>query len=155
MTRQAQYGASCVEAQLSAERRHKHYGCVRVALERLDFTRSSARPLDRSNVARLVSSFELGGCLRHDACYHVPAVMDDGLLRRSVLDGGASMNDLRSHDPSVWPRLALPVGVQVQCLHGQHRIAAARQYLLGQDRWWVIDVYSASKHPVTRKRCGR
>lgn len=152
ITRQAQYSVAFTEAQLNTERKRKYFGCVKVPLEHLDFAHSSARPLDLGNVARLVSSFELGGCLRNDASYHVPAVIDDDLLHRLLLDAGASLTDLRSKDASSWPHLTLPGGIQLQCLHGQHRIAAARQYLLGRDRWWTVDVYSTSKPCVAGAR---
>lgn len=154
LTRQAQYSATCTEARLSAERKRKWCGCVKIALDRMDFTHSSARPLDPVNVARLVASFELGGCYRTDVAYHVPGVLDVDLLHQSVIHAGASMNDLRSKDASVWPRLELPAGVQVRCLHGQHRVAAARQFLRGQDQWWVVDIFADSKvRPLSRRVC--
>ena len=145
VTRKAQYAAACVEDQLTRSKREHFHGRAKILLQSLDFSQSSARELDEENVERLLSSFQLADCLRLDARYHVPAVIDHALLDQALAQAGASMNDLRSDDPTRWPTLAFPDGAVIECLHGQHRVAAARRYLRKSDQWWVIDLYSSGK----------
>ena len=33
------------------------------------------------------------------------------------------------------------------CLHGRHRIEAAKKYLHPDDKWWVVDLYSDANVP--------
>ncbi|KAL5331286.1 hypothetical protein ACEPPN_000816 [Leptodophora sp. 'Broadleaf-Isolate-01'] len=40
-----------------------------------------------------------------------------------------------------YPMLKFPTSCQLECLHGRHRIEAAREFLLPTDRWWVVDLY--------------
>lgn len=141
--RGAQRAATLAENQLAREKKEYFQGCAKIPLRDLNFTHSSARELSEANVNRLLSSFELVGCQRIDAQYHVPAVMDLRLLRAALREAGATADDLRSDEPAQWPVLTLPAGVRIECLHGQHRVVAARKYLSKSDHWWVVDLYSS------------
>lgn len=43
---------------------------------------------------------------------------------------------------AMYPELVFPAGYQVECLHGRHRIQAAKE--LGLD-WWTVDLYLAGR----------
>jgi len=142
ISRKAQSVAVSTETRLNEERKKHFLGCAKIDLKHLNFSQSSARELDDENIQRLLSAFKLTGCLRLDTQYHVPAIIDAHFLSQMVREGGASLDDIRSHEPSRWPALKLPEGSEIECLHGQHRLVAAREYLLPRDQWWVIDLYS-------------
>ncbi|PWW72046.1 hypothetical protein C7212DRAFT_38371, partial [Tuber magnatum] len=38
-----------------------------------------------------------------------------------------------------------------ECLHGQHRILAANQYLEPDSRWWEVDLYDKGKSPTLQQ----
>ncbi|KAK5094390.1 hypothetical protein LTS08_008609 [Lithohypha guttulata] len=148
--RGAQRAAALAETQLARAKREYFQGCAKIPLRDLDFTHSSARDLNEANIKRLLTSFELTGCQRIDAQHHVPAVLDLRLLRAALREAGASADDLQSDDPTRWPVLTLAAGVHIECLHGQHRIVAARKYLSNSDQWWVVDLYSSALTPELR-----
>lgn len=108
VSRKAQHAATCVEDQPTRSRREHFHGCAKTLLRSLIFSQSSARELDEDNVEHLLSSFQLSGCLRLDACYHDPTVVDHALLRQVLAQAGASVNDLRSDDPTRWPYQMVP-----------------------------------------------
>ena len=140
--RKAQSVATYTEIRLSEEKRKHFLGCAKIDLKHLNFSQSSARELDDENIQRLLSAFKLRGCLRLDIQYHVPATINAHFLGQVVRNSGASMTDVRSHEAACWPTLRLPEGSEIECLHGQHRLAAARRYLLPRDQWWIVDLYS-------------
>ncbi|TAQ83715.1 hypothetical protein B7494_g7958 [Chlorociboria aeruginascens] len=45
---------------------------------------------------------------------------------------------------------ALASGHHLTCLHGRHRIQAAREILPPTDAWWAVDLYLADAHPELR-----
>lgn len=145
VTRRAQWAANYTEDCLARGKRTHFCGCAKVSLHSLSFLQSSAREIDEATVDHLLSSFQLAGCLRLDPCYHVPAVIDPNFLEAALARAGATTDDLNSDDPTRWPMLELPSGAKVECLHGQHRVAAAQRYLRKNDQWWVLDLYSSGR----------
>jgi hypothetical protein len=142
VSRGSQYPAANHEAQLERERRRKFLGSAKVAIEVLGFQQSPKRRQDDQDSERLLSSFEIAGCLRLGDKYHVQAVIDQGSLSDALDKIGASAEALLSKDADHWPRLHFPDGFRIQCLHGQHRIEAGSEYLWKSDRWWVVDLYA-------------
>jgi hypothetical protein len=55
--------------------------------------------------------------------------------------------------PSTFSKLDFPPGVQLECLYGQYRIKAGREFLLPTEKWWIIDLYLSGI--VTRLRLVR
>ena len=55
---------------------------------------------------------------------------------------GVSARQLGKYPQGGYPELVFPAGYQVECLHGRHRIQAAKE--LGLD-WWTVDLYLAGK----------
>ena len=56
-------------------------------------------------------------------------------LAASNLESGALLKD---EEP---PILKFPMDYLMTCLHGQHRIQAAREVLKAGDQWWTLDLY--------------
>ena len=117
-------------------------GTVRVPFSALSFN-SEPRQISRSNVRRLVSVFETEGCLRHDRENVLPAIIDDSALAAALQASSTSAEALRLQHDTVPPQqLTIPPPHRILCLHGQHRILAAKEYLGNEnDWWWNVELY--------------
>ena len=132
------------ESSRFVEKRSKFRGSAKVQLKHLYFESDkesdSASFLDHKNVARLVQIFKLEGCNRLDLEHRVPVIIDEELLQRSLHQTGVASGDLlKRHIP---PDLTFPASTSLRCLHGRHRIAAARDFLELGHKWWTVDFYS-------------
>ena len=111
------------------ERHSKGY--ARVSINKLEF--HSARDLDDKNVDRLLGIFRLRGCQRDDPANAVPAVVEDQTLADISLALSQTGIGART--------VPLSGTVELQCLHGRHRISAARRFLPASDKWWTVKVF--------------
>lgn len=128
------------ESQRFAERQSNFRGSAKVPLGFLSFEETPiSGHLDPKNIAGLVQIFELEGCIRLDLENHIPAVISDDLLNQSLYYSQVTGNLLSHRTP---PMLELPPNYILRCLHGKHRIAAAKTFLLPGNRWWTVDLYS-------------
>ncbi|KAG9241126.1 hypothetical protein BJ878DRAFT_558879 [Calycina marina] len=127
------------EERLATEGREKYQGTARIKLEVLHFPQNEPRELDRKNVERLKGYFKKGQCHRVGR-NHIPAVIDQSQLSEVLRDSNVSVKTLLSNtDPHAM--LRFPAGSQLQCLHGRHRIQAAREFLTPRESWWTVDLY--------------
>lgn len=127
--------------------RHKssHFrGRARVSLEFLHFSEHSPRDLDSTNVQRLMGVYLEEGIKRLQHEHHVPAVIGIEDLSNALQISDLSLVDLLNSSQSKMPRLSFPKGFRLICLHGKHRIEAAKRSgcLRGEDRWWTVTLYS-------------
>jgi hypothetical protein len=106
-------------------------GYARVNINNLEF--HSARDLDDQNVDRLLGIFRLRGCQRDDPANAVPVVVEDQTL--------ADISSALSQNPIGARTVPLSGTVKLQCLHGRHRISAARRFLPASDKWWTVKVF--------------
>ena len=136
---------SAEEAERFSKKKKHFKGSAKIDLEHLQFAKFDASEfLNPKNVARLKRIFELEGCLRLDPEHHIPVIIDLDILERSLAQSRIRRGDL--FDSRIPPELTLPPDCVVICLHGRHRIAAARECLLADDRWWTVDIYSESRY---------
>ena len=84
----------------------------------------------RENIERLKSIFR-EECLRHDAFNNVPAVIEEQPLLAAIRLSGIRAGQLTESSPDSY---------QLECLHGQDRIQAAKELRL---QWWAVDLYLA------------
>ena len=42
--------------------------------------------------------------------------------------------------------LKLPPDMQITCLHDQHHLTAAHQFLSSDDKWWIVSLYNDDMH---------
>ena len=96
------------------------------------------RRLDTKNVARLVGVFVKEGCLRLDSRNYIQAIIPNETLQESLQQSQLNAADLLLAGE---PKMLKLGSWKLQCLHGKHRIAAARQILDPFDQWWVVDLY--------------
>nr|KAK5449229.1 hypothetical protein LTR18_002318 [Exophiala xenobiotica] len=139
------------DERLERERQLKYRGTARISLDVLQFVVDDDRPLDVKNVQRLVKIYQREGCRRQFVSNHILVVIDQACLD-SALDlsriSAAALLTRNTNDPAAvgdYPQLQVPVGVRLTCLHGRHRIQAAREFLSPRDKWWIADLYLAGK----------
>ena len=120
----------------------KFLGSAKIHLRHLLFEHDKTF-LDPKNIKRLTQIFELEGCHRLEVEHRVPAIIDDSVLRNCLVHSHITNVDVLKIP--IPPTLELPAGVQLTCLHGKHRIAAAKAFLLPGDNWWTVDLYSGSE----------
>lgn len=137
------------EERLATEGRLKYRGTARIGLEILHFPWSEPREPNQKSLEKLKKCFEKGQCDRLTQ-NHIPAVIDQSQLD-DVLDASqVSAARLLTNTDSPRPELRFPAGYQLRCLHGRHRVLAAREVLPPQERWWTVDIYLAGMHILYR-----
>lgn len=130
------------ELQRFEEKQSCFRGSAKIKLKHLQFETENPEllVLDPENVKRLVQVFQLEGCLRFDLERHIPAIIDENDLFRALQNSQSVSGDLFKRQGP--PSLYLYSKTTLKCLHGRHRIAAAREFLLPGDKWWIVDLYS-------------
>ena len=127
---------SDIEKQYLLEKNKAFCGAFRIPLCKLRHEEPDINPrqLDVKNVKRLQKIFELEGCLRLEPDNYIPALISRSILPDlPKLVGGPA--DLAVEPPMFDPSVSL------RCLHGRHRIEAARQHLALTGKWWVVNLY--------------
>lgn len=129
-------------------------GFARINLDALDFSHEWAKKYHRTKSAKLCNGLErifgTGGCKSYESEHAVPAIIDMQVLHNALEENvqlPATVNSLAEV-----PLLDLRY---VECLHGLHRIEAAKVFLKGNDEmyWWTVKFYSKGKlytAPLTR-----
>lgn len=130
---------------IDSERCIRHLGTARVSITALCFPYS--RELDPKNVKRLERLFQQeNGCRPDDYSNRIPAVISETellqLLRASNLDETC----LLTKNPEHFATIQFPLGASLECLHGRHRVEAAKQVFSTQNKDWVVDFYSAGEY---------
>jgi hypothetical protein len=136
------------ELRLEAERFVKYRGTARVRLEVLHFQWNEPRELSQKNVERMKEIFRgdktaYGNIRRLDPRNHIPAVVEQSVLDDAILASEVSAERLLSNPDNNPPVLKFAAGYLLTCLHGRHRIEAAREVLPSTDAWWTVDLYLA------------
>ena len=128
------------ELLLEANKKIKYRGTVRVQLKWLHFQPGEPRDTDIENVQRLRTHF-LKDCRRLDVRNHIPALIDESDLNDAIIASGLSQEILLSNERDIYPELIFPTGYRLECLHGRHRVLAAKEALALLDKWWTVDLY--------------
>ncbi|KAF1352972.1 hypothetical protein EJ07DRAFT_13857, partial [Lizonia empirigonia] len=133
-----------VEEEIERQKSSHFRGRAKVPLDFLHFSEHSPRDVDRGNVQRLMGVFREEGVKRLQNEHHIPAVVGKDDLLSAVQLSGVSLVDLLNSSQENPPRLTFSDGYRLRCLHGKHRIEAAKNSacLQGQDRWWTVTLYS-------------
>ena len=105
-------------------------GFIKCPIRRLRYKSITIDPrqLDLKNVARILGVFNLEGCRRLELQNHIPALISQTVLNALLkrVPGGRLEDEV-----------PIPVDPKhdFKCLHGRHRIEAAKQYLYLDDKW--------------------
>jgi hypothetical protein len=111
-----------------------------VWITHLDFPHPS-RQIDRKIVGRLKKDFKRRGCLKETPDNWIQAIIDDSILQAALEKLGMSAAQFKATSTDRPPLLDLGSRVKLECLHGQHRIRAAKEGLGAPERWWVVELY--------------
>jgi hypothetical protein len=134
------------DSRLEVERRHTFKGSARISLDVLSFQPRKHRDIDRKHIEYLKRCFRQDECRRLEVRNHVEAEIDQQMLDNILHDCRVTAQELLTNRPNGYPWLSFPEGFQLECLHGQHRIQAAREFLLPTDKWWTVDLYTSGKY---------
>ena len=136
------------DSKFETERRRKHCGVARIALEAIHLTEN---PGER-RVEELKEIFRTEGCRPEHIANHVLLVIDQSTLEEAIRASGLSSAALLQSGHNAYHELRLPRGYQLRCLHGKHRIQAGREHLSARDKWWVADLYLSGEFMYFRHR---
>lgn len=109
----------------------------RLVFEDIDVRGSGA--LNHSRVKNIIHRFNHEGCRRLDPLTWIPCEVSKSVLQ-SLLT--VDSRNLRIDLPT---DLKLPEGFALHCLQGQHRVAAAVEWLEPNDLWWNLILYDSEK----------
>lgn len=129
------------EGSIYAEKRKGYRGAVKYPLHCLveENERIDPRQTDPKNIKRLLNIFKLEGCCRFEAQNHIPALISHDQYERLINglpDRGSQLKNCDVEPPQTNSAETLV------CLHGKHRLEAARRYLGSGEKWWIVDLYS-------------
>jgi len=98
---------------------------------------------DDKIIEQLERIFAAEGCL--DEQHGLPAVVDDHILRAAFHKTGLDVENVQVISGRKPPKLQFPEATKLECLHGQHRVLAAKKYLSPAERWWTVDLYTTGE----------
>ncbi|KAF1973235.1 hypothetical protein BU23DRAFT_568532 [Bimuria novae-zelandiae CBS 107.79] len=114
-------------------------GYARIDFPQLSFEdsmRQNHREESHKATARLLRVFRLEGCKRYDVENFIDATIPLHAFQEAIAPADAS----NFQDTGNVRQLRLQHSVA--CQNGLHRIAAARDYLPFNNRWWIVRLYS-------------
>jgi hypothetical protein len=129
------------ELRISRDKVAKYKGTAQVPFENLSFPHPY-RQIDRRIIERLKRDFEGEGCIK--TTNRIPAVIDDATLSAELQKLDVESDDFRAGSSENPPLFALG-SAKLECLHGQHRILAADEFLDRSKRWWVVDLFDTGQ----------
>lgn len=129
------------ELGISKDKVAKYRGTAKILLENLSFPHPY-RQIDRKIIDRLKRDFEGEGCLK--LTNRIPAIIDDATLDVVLHELQVGTEDFRAGSSEDPPQFALG-HAQLECLHGQHRILAAEEFLCRSQKWWIVDLFSTGQ----------
>jgi Protein of unknown function (DUF3723) len=140
--------AQAEDGRREQERRRTYLGTARIWIEALHFRRKGLREPDERHVEYLKGCFREGGCRPLEKQNHISAVVRPEVLEQVLRASGIEHSALLHNQPQGYAELEFPPGLQVECLHGQHRVLAAAAVLEPEDKWWAVDLYRTGKIPL-------
>lgn len=110
---------------------------------------TGGRRLEPKNVTRLVKRLRQEGCLRRDPQRYIAAIISRDVLLSALHRSNRELVDLEAPGEPHFLDLGKDT---LQCLHGKHRIEAAKQCLDPFDDWWIINLYAPGKPSTSLTR---
>ncbi|CAL8575817.1 hypothetical protein XPA_001720 [Xanthoria parietina] len=131
---------SSIGAGVFYEKQKAYLGSIKYPLSYLEEESAAVNPrqTDPKNIQRLLNIFRLEGCCRLEPRNRVPVLISEPQYERLINqlpDKGVQLRDCNVEPPeTTWAE-------KLVCLHGKHRLEAARHYLGSGQKWWIIDLY--------------
>jgi len=131
------------DLQIFREKSRTFCGSVKIPLDKIchEELPNNPRQFNKKDVTTLLDFFRSEDCLRLDPEHYVPALISRSAVPRGLHPGGEPPRFNPEHP--------------VVCLHGRHRLEAARKFFTGdENRWWVVDLYSRGERvDLPYRRC--
>lgn len=134
---------AALERNVSVDKLAKYKGTARISIDHLYFPHSCRQP-DKRIVEQLKRDFEGEGCIKDQANNRIPAIIHDSILESGLEKLAISTEAFKASSKEKPVHIYFSADVKLQCLHGQHRILAAKEFLDASDRWWTVDLYGTS-----------
>jgi hypothetical protein len=135
---------AALEQKISEDKHAKYKGTAQISIEHLDFPHP-CRQVDKKIIEQLKRDFEGEGCIKDQPNNWIPAVIHDSTLQAALEKLATSTEKFKAASKEKPLQLHFPHGVKLECLHGQHRILAAKEFLDQSDLWWTVDLYDTSQ----------
>jgi hypothetical protein len=129
------------EERISLDKLAKYKGSAKVSIAHLDFPHP-CRQINIKVIEQLKRDFEGEGCIKDKQTNRIPAIIEDSILQTGLEKLAMNNETFKAVSNSNPPKLHFGQDVKLECLHGQHRIIAAKEFLVSSERWWVVDLYS-------------
>ncbi|CZR64890.1 uncharacterized protein PAC_14790 [Phialocephala subalpina] len=117
-------------------------GIVKVKLSTLSFL--GGREIDPQITTNLIKIFTYNsrGCDRNTEGNYIPAILNLADLQTILYVNGLAREHLNRtiYDKSYRPLIHLGQA-QLNCLHGKHRIEAAKSILSHEEDWWIVKLF--------------
>ena len=122
------------DLQILQEKSRTFCGSFKIPLSKLKLEDipDNPRQLDPKNVANLLEKFNLEDCNRLDPENYVSALVSRADLPQALQPDNKFFKKSQHFDPQH----------SLVCIHGKHCLEATQQFLAGDERWWVSDLYS-------------
>ncbi|KAG0645121.1 hypothetical protein D0Z07_9209 [Hyphodiscus hymeniophilus] len=133
------------EQRVCRDKLAKYRGSAKVWISHLEFPHPS-RQVDRRVIEQLKRDFDGEGCIKERANHRIPAVIDDSTLQVGLEKLSITAETFKVTSRDNPPNLRLKSGIKLECLHGQHRVLAAKEHLIPSLRWWIVDLYSTGQY---------
>ncbi|KAG9232708.1 hypothetical protein BJ875DRAFT_380121 [Amylocarpus encephaloides] len=119
----------------------KYKGTAKVLIAHLDFP-YPLRQENRKIVKQLKRDFEGENCNKENPTNRIPAIINESTLQVGLQKLGTSTEAFKIASTKNPPHLTLRSDIKLECLHGQYRILAAKEFLPPSEWWWILDLYS-------------
>jgi hypothetical protein len=131
-----------IEKKLYEDRGSSYRGTARIRFAHLQFGDLCPRYPNEKITTHLKEKFSNEGCLRLEAKNHIPAIISQEILDVAIrASRNVSQESLIENRKKQPPELRIPENVNIECLQGLHRVAAAKLVLPRRDWWWTVDLY--------------
>ncbi|KAM3537313.1 hypothetical protein ARSEF1564_009766 [Beauveria bassiana] len=132
-----------VNQRIEEEKRAKFYGTASLRLSALEYRnpRRDGAGGSTRNIDAIERIFrQENGCRKEDSRHHAKAVISPQMLEAALRIAGISGEKLMS-DALPFYKLEFDPGIQIKCIEGHDRLAAADNVLYGSKTRWIVDLY--------------
>lgn len=114
-------------------------GTARAKISSLRFVQG--RQINKRIVDRLTSVFQQERCRRYESENYIPVLLTKDNLKQVLKSSKLKKDALKRPSEDGTLHLLRAKKAQLLCLHGRHRIEAAKNFLPREDQWWTVRVY--------------
>ncbi|PMB67544.1 hypothetical protein BM221_007214 [Beauveria bassiana] len=134
---------AAVNQRIEEEKRAKFCGTASLRLSALEYRnpRRDGAGGSTRNIDAIERMFrQENGCRKEDSRHHAKAVISPQMLEAALRNAGISGEKLMS-DALPFYELEFDPGIQIECIEGHDRLAAADNVLYGSKTRWIVDLY--------------